>query len=173
MAANAFAKDLLGKPPNLNCFSAGFIGGGSKRQRWRIVRHFPLLTPCPYNLALPFDEGERKCCQVAAFWASKLHGTVGLDAQSWTPASPVRSTKAMRLNWALLLPPMWAFLPLFPHSFLYQSFSPFPSLIVVPLSFPLLLQALFGGFWAKKFAFCSMFQCEMAGMILRHTVVYF
>lgn len=115
MTANAFAKDLLGKPPNLNCFSACFIGGGSKRQRWRIVRHFPLLTPCPCNLALPFNEGERKCCQDAAFWGSKLHGTVGLDAQSWAPASTVCSTKAMRLK---LLLSFRAFLPLFPHSFL-------------------------------------------------------
>ena len=130
------------------------MGGGSKRQRWRIVRHFPLLTLCPFNLALPFNEGERKHCQDAALWANKLHGSVWLEAGCWGLSSRLLQCAAPKprgrcgAGWTggLLLPLTCAFLPPFPHSFLYKSFGPFPSLFVVSLSIPLLLQALFLGF---------------------------
>ena len=149
---------------------------GSKRQRLKIVRHFPLLTLCPCNLALPFNEGESKYCQDATSWVNKLRGSVGPEAgcgelSSWLPQRAAPKPRG-RCGAGLNQSP--SVLSLFPHSFLYKSFGPFPCFFVVSLSLSLLLQALFFGF-PSLLAFSSpgMFKYEMAGMTLRHTLVYF
>lgn len=165
MTVNAFAKDILGKPRNLNCFSFYLFSWeeGARGRDEELSRHIPLLTLCPRNLALPSNEGERKHRWGAALGANRRHGAAERAAGCGTkgrgrcgvwPSPPAPSRRAS-------LPPP-------PPSCLCKSFGPFPSLCVVSLSILLLLQALFGGF-APLLAFSSpgTFKCEMAGIFKR------
>lgn len=146
-----------------------FVGGGSKRQRWRIVRRFPLLTLCPCNLALPFNEGERKYCQDATLWANKLPGSVRLEAGCGEPSSWLPQWAAPKpwgrcgagLSRSPSAPSHVGFSASISSFFPLQVFWSFFHLFVVSLSIPLLLQALLGGF-ASLLAFSNpgTFKCE-------------
>lgn len=143
-------------------------------QEAEMERAFLLLTPRPCKAAVPFSKGERKHCSILPLSKQSYWGAQLLQHQSHGAA-------VVRAGAELLCFMSWGHVCLFPSSSIPES--PFISTSFCCTSFFsstasgafLVVGWVFVCLLSSLLAFSSpgVFECEAAGLILRHILIYF